>query len=310
MYAELHAHSAYSFLDGASSPEELAAAAAVHGYGAVALTDHDGLWGAMEFAHACKGLGVKAITGAEVTLDDGSHLTLLAENRTGYSNLCRLLTRGARGTRASNPRERTPPHVDARAGRAPRGGHRVPVRLRARRGAAAATRRLDWLRRVRRASASASSCSARSGAATARATARSRSSPSGSACRAWRPATSTPTTPTAPACRTRSSPCACSRRSTRPSPSGAATASSVMAPPAEMAARFADHPDAVAETARLAERIEFDLTRDLGYRYPGSEDPDADRKLAELCRARLDERYPGAARATARRRTAWRRSCA
>ena len=82
-------------------PEELAAAAAVHGYGAVALTDHDGIWGAMEFAHACKGLGVKAITGAEVTLDDGSHLTLLAENRTGYSNLCRLLTRGTRGTRAS-----------------------------------------------------------------------------------------------------------------------------------------------------------------------------------------------------------------
>lgn len=47
-YAELHAHSAYSFLDGASSPEELAAAAAVHGYGAVALTDHDGIWGRSE----------------------------------------------------------------------------------------------------------------------------------------------------------------------------------------------------------------------------------------------------------------------
>ena len=71
MYAELHAHSAYSFLDGASSPEEIAAAAAVHGYEAVALTDHDGLYGSMEFAHACKGLGVKAITGTELTLDDG-----------------------------------------------------------------------------------------------------------------------------------------------------------------------------------------------------------------------------------------------
>ena len=72
MYAELHAHSAYSFLDGASTPEELAAAAAVHEYSAVALTDHDGVWGAMEFAHACKGLGIRAITGAELTLDDGS----------------------------------------------------------------------------------------------------------------------------------------------------------------------------------------------------------------------------------------------
>ena len=85
MYAELHAHSAYSFLDGASTPEELAAAAAVHGYSAVALTDHDGVWGAMEFAHACKGLGIKAITGAELTVIDErgkpAHLTLLVEDR-------------------------------------------------------------------------------------------------------------------------------------------------------------------------------------------------------------------------------------
>ena len=111
--------------------------------------------------------------------------------------------------------------------------------------------------------------------------------------RAWRPATCTPTTPTAPACRTPSSPCACARRSTRPSPSGAATRASVMASPAEMAARFRDHPSAVAETARLAERLEFDLTRDLGYRYPGSEDPDADRKLAELCRRAAGRALPG-----------------
>jgi error-prone DNA polymerase len=67
----------------------------------------------------------------------------------------------------------------------------------------------------------------------------------------------------------------------------------VMVTPDAMAERFHDHPDAVAETARIAERLEFDLTRDLGYRYPGSEDPGADRKLAELCRARLDTRYTG-----------------
>ena len=76
-----------------------------------------------------------------------------------------------------------------------------------------------------------------------------------------------------------------------------------------MAARFRDHPGAVAETARLAERIEFDLTRDLGYRYPGSEDPEADRKLAELCGARLDERYPRDGE-QARRPRGWTRSCA
>ena len=54
-YVELHAHSAYSFLDGASQPEELAARAAELGYDALALTDHDGVYGSLEFAHAAKG---------------------------------------------------------------------------------------------------------------------------------------------------------------------------------------------------------------------------------------------------------------
>ena len=73
MYVELHAHSAYSFLDGASLPEELAARAAELGYDALALTDHDGVYGSLEFAHAAKAFGVRPITGAEVTLRDGSH---------------------------------------------------------------------------------------------------------------------------------------------------------------------------------------------------------------------------------------------
>ena len=80
-YAELHAHSAYSFLDGASQPEELAARAAELGYEALALTDHDGVYGSLEFAHAAKHLGVRPITGAEVTLADGAHVTLLVETR-------------------------------------------------------------------------------------------------------------------------------------------------------------------------------------------------------------------------------------
>ena len=67
-YVELHCHSAYSFLDGASQPEELAARAAELGYAALALTDHDGVYGSLEFAHAAKSLGVRPITGAEVTL--------------------------------------------------------------------------------------------------------------------------------------------------------------------------------------------------------------------------------------------------
>jgi error-prone DNA polymerase len=66
----------------------------------------------------------------------------------------------------------------------------------------------------------------------------------------------------------------------------------VLAPPHAMAARFADHPDAVAETERLAATLTFDLTSDLGYRYPGAEDDGADRRLAETCHARFDGRYP------------------
>src|SRR6185295_3295835 len=60
-------------------------------------------------------------------------------------------------------------------------------------------------------------------------------------------------------------------------------ASHVLASPAAMAARFEDHPAAVAEAAVLAGRLSFDLTVDLGYRYPGAEDASADGKLAELC---------------------------
>ena len=59
-YVELHCHSAYSFLDGASQPEELAARAAELGYEALALTDHDGVYGSLEFAHAAKAFGVRA----------------------------------------------------------------------------------------------------------------------------------------------------------------------------------------------------------------------------------------------------------
>ena len=90
-YVELHAHSAYSFLDGASHPEELALRAAELGYEALALTDHDGVFGSLELAHAAKLAGVRAITGAEVTLV-GGRMTLLVQSSQGYANLCRLLT--------------------------------------------------------------------------------------------------------------------------------------------------------------------------------------------------------------------------
>ena len=91
-YVELHAHSAFSFLDGASAPEEMAERAAELGHPALALTDHDGLCGSLAFAHAARAAGVRPITGAELTLPDGAHLTLLAADAAGYANLCRLIT--------------------------------------------------------------------------------------------------------------------------------------------------------------------------------------------------------------------------
>ena len=81
----------------------------------------------------------------------------------------------------------------------------------------------------------------------------------------------------------------------------------VLAPPGRMAERFREHPDAVVETLRLAERLRFDLTADLGYHYPGAEDEDADRRLAELCRAQLGERFAG--RRTCAEAERWTRSC-
>src|ERR671935_943578 len=103
-YVELHAHSSYSFLDGASLPEELVVQAAELGYPALALTDHDGVYGSLEFAHAAKHFGVRPITGAELTLADRSHVTVLVETPQGYANLCRLLTAAHAHTRPAAKR--------------------------------------------------------------------------------------------------------------------------------------------------------------------------------------------------------------
>ena len=85
----------------------------------------------------------------------------------------------------------------------------------------------------------------------------------------------------------------------------------VLATPEAMAARFADHPEAVAETARLAEHADASTSRsDLGYRYPGAEDDGRrPRRSREVCRASFDDRYPPGHRAARRgRRRAWTRS--
>jgi error-prone DNA polymerase len=98
-YVELHCHSAFSLLDGASSPEALAERAVTLGMPALALTDHDDLGGAVRFAQAGEATEINAIIGAELTVQVDAtsaattHLVLLAESATGYSNISTLITR-------------------------------------------------------------------------------------------------------------------------------------------------------------------------------------------------------------------------
>ena len=92
-YAELHAHSAYSFLDGANEPDDLAAAAVELGLEALALTDHDGVPGIVKHAQAGRTHGLPTIHGTELTLADGSHLPVLARNPTGYRRLVSAISR-------------------------------------------------------------------------------------------------------------------------------------------------------------------------------------------------------------------------
>jgi error-prone DNA polymerase len=316
-YIELHAHSAFSFLDGASTPTELAAAAAKLGYPALALTDHDGIWGSMEFAHACKGLGVRSITGTELTLALGEnrvHLTLLAESVAGYRNLCRLLTAAhshtrpspSRGSFSTNGVRKEPRNVPATqpwatieqveahaeglvclSGCAREGlggawerretavGERLGRRLLAAFGPQRFRVELQrpywrhdharnrWLALL--------------------------------ASRLGVPCVATGNVHSHNRRRTHLQDALVAVRLGQTleesEPYRRGNRSSALASPAGMAARFAAHPEAVAETLRLAERLRFDLTTELGYRYP--EEDDADHTLAELCRHRLIERYGG-----------------
>jgi error-prone DNA polymerase len=292
-YVELHAHSAYSFLDGASQPEELAARAAELGYEALALTDHDGVYGSLEFAHAAKHLGVRPITGAEVTLADESHVTLLVESARGYANLCRLLTAAHAHTRDTTNREPLPPRLDqalleelneglvclsgcARDGLAVRdpnaaarlarafGRDRFYVELQ-RPYERGDTRRNTHLRDL------AASLDVRT-VATGDVHAHDR-----------RRATLQDVL-VAVRCRTSLEGCERERRGNH---------ESVLLPPEEMRDRFGDDLDAVAQTTELARRLEFDLTEELGYRYPDFSDGEepAIVQLRRVCEAAFAERY-------------------
>jgi error-prone DNA polymerase len=293
-YVELHCHSAYSFLDGASQPEELAARAAELGYQALALTDHDGLSGSLEFAQAAKTLGVRPITGAEVTLTGGAHLTLLVETPLGYANLCRLLTAAHAGTRLpGRETELLEPAIDLEL-LFERHDGLVCLSGCARRGLAvrdpnAAARVADVFGRERffvelqrpyergdtRRNAALCDLADSLGVATVA---------TGDVHAHHPRRVALQDVLVAIRHRTSLDGCERERRGNR---------ESVLLPPEEMGERFADHPDAVARTAELAQRLQFDLTQELGYRYPDFEDgPDSARsQLARICDRAFAERY-------------------
>jgi len=311
-YVELHCHSAYSFLDGASLPDELAHSARELGHRALALTDHNSVSGSMELAQAGADHGVRAIHGAEIDLTPasgrgvpasdrgtcGRHITLLVRDERGWRNLCRIVTLAHAHTRdGSGRRVLGEPSVDLQAvldhaeglvcltGCAGRSaiGEGVADEPTARRLLDAFG--TEGLRvELQRPYARHDRARNRAFAAFARRL--------GVACVA------TGNVHAHARCRAELQDAFVALRNhttlDASEPLRRGNFSHVMTTPQAMASRFVDHPDAVAETLALAERLTFNLDRDLGYRYPGAEDSGAERKLAELCAARLQERYAAA----------------
>jgi error-prone DNA polymerase len=296
-YVELHAHSAYSFLDGASQPEELAARAAELGYEALALTDHDGVYGSLEFAHAAKAFGVRPLTGAEVTLDGGAHVTLLVESRQGYANLCRLLTAAHAGTRVhavgarlASPSDPSVPldlvaelneGLVCLSGCARRGLGLLDPNAAGRLASAFDRDRffVELQRPFERGDAR------RLGLLRDLADHLGVETVATGDVHAHHPRrTLLQDVLVAIRCHTSLEGCEPERRGNR---------ESFLRPPEEMLERFAFDRAAAERSAVLAQRLEFDLTEELGYRYPDFSDRSepAIKQLAAICNAALAGRY-------------------
>jgi error-prone DNA polymerase len=301
-YVELEAHSAYSFSDGTSLPHELIARAGELGHTTFGLTDHDSLAGAMEFAMAARDSTegehpVRAIFGAEVTVEAPAgqgeryrHLSLLVRDGRGWNNLCRLLTRAHARTRDANDRRAGQPSVSLDAVREHAEGlvcltgcheHGIedeptarrlldafgPERLRVELQRPYAREDKQRNRARERLARRLSVRTVATGDVHAHTKRGARLQDAFVALALGETLDATE-----------------SRR--RPNHTH------VLATPAGMAARFEAYEGAAAESVRLAETLTFDLGSDLGYRYPGSEDENATRRLAEICRAEFRWRYP------------------
>jgi error-prone DNA polymerase len=318
-YAELHAHSNFSFLEGASHVDELVLRALELGYETLALTDHDGLHGAMEFAQCARAWGLRPITGAEITLvrskkpgvrskEDsaaldwqGHHLTLLCETPRGYANLCRLLTHAHLDHERGKPYVQ--PDVLARHTEgliALSGCRRGEVSSliaegRPREAEAAARRYAEWFGPENFFIELQNNLVYRD---------------------VWRNrmlaelaehlklgvvATGNVHYHTRERHRLQDALVAIKNRTTLDASHQLRRENSeyFLKPPAEMAQLFSDHPQAIANTQRIAERCRFDLTCDLDYRFPETPVPEgetAESYLRILCRQEAARRYPRFAR--------------
>lgn len=305
MYAELHAQSAFSFLQGASLPEALAAAAAQRGIAAMALADRDGVYGAPRFHQAAKKLGVRAIIGAEMGVVAAAgtdraarapRLVLLAESRKGYQNLCRLITavklRAAKGEGAAQLEEieEFAPGLVALAGAEWRwqspaldrlAGIFSPYRLYA-----------EIQRHYRRQQAAAN-------VLWLEVAARHRLRPLATNGVLYATAAERPIADLFASLRHHTTLAAAGRRLE-------ANAEREVPSPLAMARRFADLPQALAANEEVAARLAFSL-EDLGYEFPRAEVPPGETEtsyLRQLAERGLENRYRRASaelRARARR---------
>jgi error-prone DNA polymerase len=314
-YVELHAHSAYSFLDGASMPEELAQQALLLGHRALALTDHDSLSGAMELAvSARESKELRAIFGAEVTVrvgageadEDLRHLTLLVADRQGWGNLCRLLTLSHSHTRDGPGRrgrdragsssasgggqpsvtlQQVAEHAEGLlclSGCATRGIHEHALLRRLLDGFGPERLRVELQRPYARHDQARNRMLARL------------------ARRLGVPCVATGDvhahTPERALLQDAFAALRHGLTLDSSDPVRRPNHTHVLTRPEAMVARFAEHPEAVVESVRLAETLEFDLCKDLGYSYPGAERADAARALAQVCQAHFAVRYPRGSR--------------
>jgi error-prone DNA polymerase len=293
---ELHAHSCYSFLDGASQPQELALRAAELDHTALALTDHDSLSGSLEFAHAARDAGVRPITGCELTLAGGAHVTLLVENQEGYRNLCRLLTLAHEVDRRAPEATLDQLAVHAAglhclSGCARNGLVAREVAAGRMGDAAAAARRLRGIfgrdrfgielqRPYWRGDARRNRLLAQLAAELRVRTVATGDVHAHTPRRAF-----LQDALVAIRCNTTLDACERERRGNR---------EAVLRPPAEMAAHFP--ADAVQGAIEVAERCRFDLTCDLGYSYPdfvSETGESAGQALHRICSDELERRYAG-----------------